>query len=267
MVWEISQDTPDGKFSKQLQQATGYKSKGVTTFNNTVALGGGVFMETTESEANADVSDDQCRWTNCVQTCPSGWSAVKREDPYRKSNKELFLDGTGCGGNGIRTFCCPPGKQPFCQWLFHNNGKCTPGCPDRTGDEEMWEVASTSAACNNGKAQVACCRGNTRQVWLSTVSTSGMAKSMTVPSILAPSNVDGAAPSTCHSLRAGMAVAPKSAVIARGRKERDLFAKTPEMRPSHTLRTAIGRTISTSVAPILSRRDSAVVTVHLARSR
>ncbi|KAJ3466401.1 hypothetical protein MRS44_007059 [Fusarium solani] len=161
MVWAISQDTPDGKFSKQLQQTTGYKSKGVTTFNNTVALGGGVFMETTESEANADVSDDQCRWTNCAQTCPSGWSAVKREDPYRKSNKELFLDGTGCGGNGIRTFCCPPGKQPFCQWLFHNNGKCTPGCPDRTGDEEMWEVASTSAACNNGKAQVACCRGNT----------------------------------------------------------------------------------------------------------
>ncbi|KAJ4178860.1 hypothetical protein NW755_012882 [Fusarium falciforme] len=161
MVWAISQDTSEGKFSKQLQLATGYKSRAVTTFNSTVALGGGVFKETTENEANGDVGNAQCRWSNCGQTCPSGWSAVKREDPYKKSRKELMLDDTGCGGNGIRTFCCPPGKQPFCQWLFHNNGKCSPGCPDRTGDEEMFEVASLSAACNNGKAQVACCRGDT----------------------------------------------------------------------------------------------------------
>ncbi|EEU38421.1 uncharacterized protein NECHADRAFT_88725 [Fusarium vanettenii 77-13-4] len=161
MVWAISQDTSEGKFSKQLQQAIGYKSRAVITFNTTVALGGGVFKEVTESEANGDVSSSQCRWTNCGQTCPSKWLEVKREDPYRKSSKELMLDATGCGGNGVRTFCCPPGKQPFCQWLFHNNGKCSPGCPDRNGEEPMYEVASTSAACNNGKAQVACCRGNT----------------------------------------------------------------------------------------------------------
>ncbi|EWG55557.1 hypothetical protein FVEG_17546 [Fusarium verticillioides 7600] len=157
MVWAISQDTSDGKFSKQLQEATGYKSKGVTTFNSTKSLGGGVFIETTESEANADVSDEQCRWTNCGETCSSKWKTVPRRDPYRTSSKEIMMDGTACNGNGIRTFCCPPGEQPFCQWLFHNNGACTPGCPY----DNMVEVASTDIECGSGRAQVACCRGDT----------------------------------------------------------------------------------------------------------
>ncbi|KAH7494060.1 hypothetical protein FOMA001_g2170 [Fusarium oxysporum f. sp. matthiolae] len=157
MVWAISQDTADGKFSKQLQVATGYKSKAVTKFNSTISLGHGVFMETTESEANADVSDAQCRWTNCAETCPSKWSTVPRQDPYRTSSKEIMTDSTGCDGNGSRTFCCPPGEQPFCQWLFHNNGACTPGCPY----DNMYEVASLSLSCSSGKAQVACCRGDT----------------------------------------------------------------------------------------------------------
>ncbi|KAJ3544190.1 hypothetical protein NM208_g3186 [Fusarium decemcellulare] len=159
MVWAISQDTPDGKFSKQLQQATGYKSKGVTTFNTTKSLGVGVFIETSQSEASADVSDDQCRWTNCGETCPSGWSTVKRQDPYKHSSKEIMLDFTGCNGNGIRTFCCPPGKQPFCQWLFHNSGNCRPGCGN---DAERLEIGSTAASCTRSDlAQVACCSGDT----------------------------------------------------------------------------------------------------------
>lgn len=45
MVWAISQDTSEGKFSKQLQIATGYKSGAVETFNSSVSLGGDVFME------------------------------------------------------------------------------------------------------------------------------------------------------------------------------------------------------------------------------
>ncbi|KLP13453.1 chitinase [Fusarium fujikuroi] len=158
MVWAISQDTSDGKFSKQLQEATGYKSKGITTFNSTKSLGGGVFIETTESEANADVSDEQCRWTNCGETCPSGWTTVPRKDPYRTSPKEIMTDRTGCNGNGSRTFCCPGKDEPFCQWLFHNNGACNPECPY----DNMVEVASLKLTCDSGKAQVACCRGDTK---------------------------------------------------------------------------------------------------------
>ncbi|KAI6773017.1 hypothetical protein HG530_003975 [Fusarium avenaceum] len=158
MVWAISQDTSDGKFSKQLQVATGYKSKGVTTFNTTKSLPGGVFIETTESEANTDVSDDQCYWTNCAKTCPSGWSTVKREDPYADApNREIMTDDTACDGKGTRTFCCPPGKQPVCQWENYNNGDCHPGC-SQNGE---LEVASLSSPCKKGLAQTACCRGET----------------------------------------------------------------------------------------------------------
>ncbi|RTE82608.1 hypothetical protein BHE90_002937 [Fusarium euwallaceae] len=59
MVWAISQDTPEGKFSKQLQLATGYKSRAVTTFNSSVSLGGGIFRETTDNETNGDVGNAQ----------------------------------------------------------------------------------------------------------------------------------------------------------------------------------------------------------------
>lgn len=92
MVWAISQDTSDGKLSKQLKQATGYKSKGVTTLNTTKSLAGGVFMETTESEANAGVSDDQCRWTDCAETCPSRWSTVPKT---RSLQNKLYGDYDG----------------------------------------------------------------------------------------------------------------------------------------------------------------------------
>ncbi|KAF4949938.1 hypothetical protein FGADI_8539 [Fusarium gaditjirri] len=157
MVWAISQDTSDGKFSKQLQLATGYKSKAVTTFNSSIALGGGVFKETTENEASIDVPSDQCRWSNCGKSCPNGWFAVQRKDPWRRSSKERMQDSTGCGGNGLRLFCCPRGEEPFCQWIALNRGNCNPGCPDAN----MVEVGSYKGGCGNGKAQVACCRGST----------------------------------------------------------------------------------------------------------
>ncbi|WKT52499.1 Glycoside hydrolase family 18, catalytic domain [Fusarium oxysporum f. sp. vasinfectum] len=157
LVWAISQDTSDGKFSKQLQLATGYKSRAVTTFNSSIALGGGVFKETTESEANIDVPIDPCRWSDCGKACPSEWSAVQRMDPWRRNSQERMQDSTGCGGDSLRTFCCPRGEQPFCQWIALNKGNCNPGCPDAN----MVEVGSYKKACNNGKAQVACCRGST----------------------------------------------------------------------------------------------------------
>ncbi|RYP62498.1 hypothetical protein DL769_007277 [Monosporascus sp. CRB-8-3] len=139
MVWAISQDTSDGKFSKQLQSVMGYKSRAVTTITTNVALPGGVFKEIYVSESSSDVTKDQCRWSNCGKGCPSGWQAVKRRDPYKHSIRELMFDDTDCDGNGSRT------------------GKCSPGCPDN----DQYEIASTKAGCNNGKAQVVCCSGKT----------------------------------------------------------------------------------------------------------
>lgn len=156
MVWAISQDTLDGKYSKQLQSVTGYKSRAVTTITTNVNVGipGSVLKEMEISESSTDVTKQQCRWSNCGQGCPSGWKAVLRRDPSKHSIRELMYDDTGCDGKATRVFCCPPGDQPWCQWLFFNGGKCNPGCPADSGIE----VASTKAGCNNGKAQVACCK-------------------------------------------------------------------------------------------------------------
>ncbi|KAL6401100.1 hypothetical protein AUP68_16824 [Ilyonectria robusta] len=156
MVWAISQDTLDGKYSRQLQSVTGYKSRALSSITTNVNVGipGTVLKEMEISESSTDVTKKQCRWSNCGQGCPSGWKPVPRRDPYRDHFRELMYDDTGCDGKATRVFCCPPGDQPWCQWLFFNGGKCNPGCPASSGIE----VASTKAGCNNGKAQVACCK-------------------------------------------------------------------------------------------------------------
>ncbi|KLO78838.1 Uncharacterized protein LW93_4159 [Fusarium fujikuroi] len=160
MVWAISQDTSDGKFSKQLQEATGYKSKGVSTFNRTTSLGGGVFIETSESEANTDVSGDQCKWTNCRKRgkgCAENWSAVENQSSEKLT--DLMTDDTGCDDDEERTFCCPDGvKHPTCEWQFYNVGHCIPGCGPTSG----FEVASSKRSCSSGYAQTACCKGDTK---------------------------------------------------------------------------------------------------------
>ncbi|KAK2688336.1 hypothetical protein QWA68_013029, partial [Fusarium oxysporum] len=159
-TWKLKLDFARSQYlggAMQLQLATGYKSRAVTTFNSSIALGGGVFKETTESEANIDVPIDPCRWSDCGKACPSEWSAVQRMGPWRRNSQERMQDSTGCGGDSLRTFCCPRGEQPFCQWIALNKGNCNPGCPDAN----MVEVRLYKKACNNGKAQVACCRGST----------------------------------------------------------------------------------------------------------
>lgn len=160
MVWAISQDTSDGKFSKQLQEATGYKSKGVSTFNKTTSLGGCVFIETSESEANTDVSGDQCKWTNCLKRgkgCAENWSAVANQSSERLT--DLMTDDTGCDDDEKRTFCCPDGvKHPTCKRHFYNVGHCIPGCGPTSG----FEVASSKRSCSSGYAQTACCKGDTK---------------------------------------------------------------------------------------------------------
>ncbi|KAF5655253.1 chitinase [Fusarium sp. NRRL 25303] len=160
MVWAISQDTSDGKFSKQLQEATGYKSKGVSTFNKTTSLGGCVFIETSESEANTDVSGDQCKWTNCRKRgkgCAENWSAVANQSSERLT--DLMTDDTGCDDDEKRTFCCPDGvKHPTCKRHFYNVGHCIPGCGPTSG----FEVASSKRSCSSGYAQTACCKGDTK---------------------------------------------------------------------------------------------------------
>ncbi|WYZ42265.1 hypothetical protein EsH8_V_001160 [Colletotrichum jinshuiense] len=146
MVWAVSQDTSSGLFSRQLQNVTGYRSDAVISWTDDLS-------QTTGEGPSHLVRHDSCTWSNCGQSCPSGWTIITRDDPYKTRVGELMTDPTQCPGDTTRTFCCPPGDRPTtCGWYHHNNGKCNPQCP-----LNAYEIASLKTACNNGKSQVACC--------------------------------------------------------------------------------------------------------------
>ncbi|KAK3937478.1 hypothetical protein QBC46DRAFT_319536 [Diplogelasinospora grovesii] len=157
MVWAVSQDYTDGTYSKQLQSVTGYTSPAVL-FQDSPSGDG-----STVTGPDPYVVRNQCLWTNCGQTCPSGYSTVPRKDTDARSG-EIMLDGSRCRGGPVRTFCCPSASTiPNCGWFDFWNGKCGKGysgvCP--AGSEDIIgpfssEVATTSIACNRG-FQVACC--------------------------------------------------------------------------------------------------------------
>lgn len=70
----------------------------------------------------------QCKWTNCFDDCPSGWSRVRRTDDGAREGEHMW-DSTVCSF-GQYTFCCPPDAElPKCGWYTHNNGKCNSECP------------------------------------------------------------------------------------------------------------------------------------------
>lgn len=139
MVWAVSHDMPNGRFSNSFYSRTvnrhGLMSKSVT--NNTDYI-------------KIKKTIDQCKWTNCGEICPAGYQAVKRTDKNRHNDGELMLDTTACDGN-VHTFCCPEDSIPTCGWYTHSNHKCDYTCPDGTV-----EVGSTKGGCRKGY-QAACC--------------------------------------------------------------------------------------------------------------
>lgn len=161
MVWAVSLDKSDGTYSKQLQVATGFQSKGVT---NTTDGDGRVVIGTDER-----IQRDQCRWTDCGAPCPANFVAVRRSDD--DGHGETMVDSTSCRNNGgVRTLCCPgAARMPICGWFDFNNGKCGyyhgSQCPDSSSDiskklgvTNFAEVGSYSGACSQTAGfQVACC--------------------------------------------------------------------------------------------------------------
>ncbi|KAH7137025.1 hypothetical protein B0J13DRAFT_528511 [Dactylonectria estremocensis] len=86
------------------------------------------------------------------------WQHVRRRDPYYTTAGERIWGDTGCQDQS-RRFCCPPGPEPWCQWLFHNRGNWNPECLSTSGVE----VGSTSTACGNGLSQLACCQTDSKE--------------------------------------------------------------------------------------------------------
>jgi chitinase len=92
-----------------------------------------------------------CRWTNCGESCPSGFKNVLRD-----GTKQMMTDETACAGLTPHQFCCPADQEtPKCTWRgFHNSGACTPGCKS-----EEAEVGTLSKGCSS-KHQSACCEAD-----------------------------------------------------------------------------------------------------------
>ena len=181
MVWAVSQDYTDktaqvaaavGKkakrasglfdtlYSTQLQSATQYKSmKAVTVHSD---------ADGDIDQPTPDIIRDQCYWANCGVSCGKGYTTVPRLDTDSRKN-EVMQDSYLCQGGTLRQFCCPSAKTiPKCGWFDFYNGKCGKkgGCPAGSEDivapsDQQREVGSTQQACNNGKAQVACCQTET----------------------------------------------------------------------------------------------------------
>ncbi|KAL2266866.1 hypothetical protein VTJ83DRAFT_4143 [Remersonia thermophila] len=179
MVWAVSQDYTEtgaaaaaaaaagggshrraslmhpSRYSMQLQTATRYHSPKALNFT---------FDTPTVYEPSASILREQCYWSNCGAGCASGYSAVPRLDTDARQD-EVMQDGGHCQGGRLRHFCCPSSKKmPKCGWFDFHNGKCGKlrRCPAGgeaiVGPEDRQrEVGSTQIACNNGKAQLACC--------------------------------------------------------------------------------------------------------------
>lgn len=91
MVWAISHDTQDMKYSNALSGVA------PRLFNSKLYRG---------SVGNGDngyVTDEtdyqQCRWTGCNEDCPGDWIRMMRKDDGARRD-EFMVNGAGCGGYG-----------------------------------------------------------------------------------------------------------------------------------------------------------------------
>ncbi|KAJ4176347.1 hypothetical protein NW755_014461 [Fusarium falciforme] len=76
-----------------------------------------------------------------------------------------MYDETGCGGDGIHSFCCPPDEDiPQCGWYGHGGGKCqkVSECPSGIS-----EIGTNNIYCKKeSRVQTACCKTNTKSMKL-----------------------------------------------------------------------------------------------------
>jgi GH18 family chitinase len=143
MVWAISHDTPTADFSRDLAKVS----------NRQVSM---QFDKIDNDTVIERTDHSQCRWTDCAQPCPAGWSMITRADKWKTYDSEPMMDSTFCGGLGYSSFCCPPTSPlPKCGWYGYNKGKCKAGCEDG-----MLEIGSTTEGCDFSvpqQYQSACC--------------------------------------------------------------------------------------------------------------
>lgn len=148
LVWAVDQDDTNLTSSDGLAAALGNALNVNTTTGVTLTLTGDAV--TADSDSDTPSQDSYCRWTNCGETCPNGFTSIVRDD----NKKQLMLDSTECptGAGQTQTLCCPTSTDvPTCRWRGFNGGKCKGGCNDGEA-----EVGTVSSGCRSGY-QSACC--------------------------------------------------------------------------------------------------------------
>jgi chitinase len=156
MVWSVDEDDSQDTFSNGLATAIG----NAINLNGTTGGSGLTISELSTATTIVESQSDYCRFINCGETCPSGFSVLTRED----KTSQLMLDSTECppGSGQTQTLCCPTSTSlPTCQWRgFHNSGKCQGGC-----DAGEAEVGTITAGCNSGYQSACCTLTNSTQPW------------------------------------------------------------------------------------------------------
>ncbi|KAJ6096607.1 Glycoside hydrolase superfamily [Penicillium sp. IBT 16267x] len=147
MVWSIDEDDDVHTFSNGLAAALGNTvnlNSSTTSTDSTSPI-----LDTTQT-TTVYRQDNYCRFINCGEICPNGFSDIVRED----NKKQIMLDSTEClpGADQTQTLCCPTSSTlPTCQWRGFNGGACRGGC-----DSGEAEVGTITAGCRSGY-QSACC--------------------------------------------------------------------------------------------------------------
>ncbi|KAL6229180.1 hypothetical protein BDW75DRAFT_245961 [Aspergillus navahoensis] len=173
LVWSVDEDDSNQTFSKGLAAALGNK----INLNTTTGMPLEFYERSNSTTTTTSSQDSVCRFINCGQTCPSGFTEIARDN---KEN-ELMLDSTEClvGGHQTQTLCCPSSSElPTCQWRgFHNSGKCKGGCEDGEA-----EVGTITKGCHSGYQSACCTITTSTQPWSECAWTSDCEEDDTCPS-------------------------------------------------------------------------------------
>ncbi|RKK80139.1 hypothetical protein BFJ71_g16019 [Fusarium oxysporum] len=141
LVWAVDYDDDKHSYSNGLAAALGIKVN--------VDSGSGLTIKLPDKRED---SQDFCYFTNCGQTCPSGYTEIARGG----KDSEIMLDATEClpGQDQVQTLCCPKSsKVPKCQWRgYQGNDHCPVGC--NAGEVA---VGTHHQGCKKSGWQTACC--------------------------------------------------------------------------------------------------------------
>uniref|UniRef100_A0A0P0CJB9 chitinase n=1 Tax=Hypocrella siamensis TaxID=696354 RepID=A0A0P0CJB9_9HYPO len=102
MVWAVSQDASDGRYSLAVGRAA--TTADADADNVSMFMPGPIEAKVYEAEKP---DDKECKWTNCLERCPKGLLRTKLNESDAHDGKDMS-DAEYCQGQGKLQLCCPP---------------------------------------------------------------------------------------------------------------------------------------------------------------